>query len=381
MRAITEQLYQHGDGAGTSSQNAVPQLGDVQQSLDPATVLLEFYNDGAQLWCFSLDHAGLEVHALPLPAAELDRLLAQLQVNFAAALGADKPAVARNLSLLAQRLLQRLHSGLLAPLAHRLRGRRRLMIVPYGALHYLPFHLLHTGAGFLIEQHEVVVLPSAALATRHGPVRARGARALAHSWSGRLPHTAAEAQMVQAVFGGETYVERAVRREVLGAEPTQILHIAAHGEQRLDQPDLSYIQFADGQLYADDLLQHDLSYELVTLSACETGRAHVAPGDELIGLGRGFLYAGAGALIVSLWRVGDAASVELMEHVYTALERGASKAAALRGAQLALLSATPGLHPAVWGAFQLIGDAAPLSRCGDAALLQAQQVGAAPALP
>ena len=134
-----------------------------------------------------------------------------------------------------------------------------------------------------------------------------GALVLAHSWDGRLPQTQAEARIVQRLFGGAVY-SRTTRRGAprCDAAPTQILHIAAHGEHRLDQPDLSYIQLADGQLYTDDLLQHDLSYELVTLSACETGRANVAAGDELIGLGRGFLYAGAGALMVSLWRVADA---------------------------------------------------------------------------
>jgi CHAT domain-containing protein len=97
------------------------------------------------------------------------------------------------------------------------------------------------------------------------------------------------------------------------------------------------------------------------LSACETGRANVAAGDELVGLGRGFLYAGAGALLVSLWRVADDAAVLLMDHVYRALLAGTSKAAALRNAQCALHRANPQLHPAFWGAFQLIGDASPLS--------------------
>jgi CHAT domain-containing protein len=100
---------------------------------------------------------------------------------------------------------------------------------------------------------------------------------------------------------------------------------------------------------------------LVTLSACETGRAHIAARDELIGLGRGFLYAGAGALVVSLWRVGDEIALPLMRHLYAALCAGASKARALQAAQVAMLAADPELHPALWGPFQLIGDARPLS--------------------
>jgi CHAT domain-containing protein len=129
----------------------------------------------------------------------------------------------------------------------------------------------------------------------------------------------------------------------------------------MDQPDMSYIELGDGQLLTDDLLQYDLSYELVTLSACETGRANVAAGDELIGLGRGFLYAGAGALVVSLWRVDDELTVQWMEHFYQSLRSGASKTAALRQATCAILAKQPELHPAFWGAFQLIGNADPLS--------------------
>ncbi len=142
----------------------------------------------------------------------------------------------------------------------------------------------------------------------------------------------------------------------------QILHVATHGQHRLDQPDLSFLQLADGQLYADDVLQHDLSYELVTLSACETGRARVMASDDLIGIGRSFLFAGAGALVSSLWHVGDQATLGLMERMYAALYAGASKSAALQQAQMSILAENRELHPAFWGAFQLVGNADPLSR-------------------
>ena len=361
MRAITEQLYLRG-GDGSAAAVAVPRLHDVQASLDEDTLLIEFYNDGARLWVFTLDKDTLDVQQLPTTVGAIDQLLGQFQANLGFALGTGPDAsVARGLANLARRILQRLHAALLAPLASRLQGRRRLVVVPYGSLHYLPFHLLHGEAGYLIEQCEVVVLPAAGLATRRSPVRPAGALALAHSWGGRLPQTLAEARTVRRLFGGDLCAEEQASRAMLRVQPAQVLHIAAHGEHRLDQPDLSYIQLADGQLYTDDLLQHDLSYELVTLSACETGRANVAAGDELIGLGRGFLYAGAGALITSLWRVADDSTVALMERFYGALQRGASKAAALRDAQRAVLVEEPQLHPAFWGAFQLVGDAGPLS--------------------
>jgi CHAT domain-containing protein len=363
MRAITEQLYLHNGDGGALKRAATPSVHDVQQGLSDATVLIEFYNDGVHVWAFTLDTQTIEVHPLSITLAALDQQLALLQANLTFALNAGPDApVAPRLSNLAQRMLQRLYAALLEPFAQRLTGRERLVIVPYGALHYLPFHLLHTGSAHLIEQCEVVVLPAAGLTTHRGPRQPGGALILAHSWDGRLPQTLVEAQMVQRLCGGQIYSEQSAGRNVLQAPPTQILHIAAHGEHRLDQPDLSYIQLTDGQLYTDDLLQQNLNYELVTLSACETGRANVAAGDELIGLGRGFLYAGTGALIVSLWRIDDDSTVALMEHLYRGLRAGASKAAALRDAQRALLAARPHLHPAFWGAFQLIGDASPLYR-------------------
>ena len=362
MRAITEQLYLRSGESSSSRRVSMPSLSDVRQRLDADTLLIEYYNDGNAWWAFTLDAHALEVHPLPTTVDVLNRLLAQLQVNIAAALkvGAHT-AGTPGLNNLGQRLLQRLYGLLLAPLAQRVRNRGRVVIVPYGVLHYLPFHLLHTGSQYLIEAHEVVILPAMGLATRTAPRRTGGARVLAHSWDGRLPQTLAEAEIVRQLFGGVVCREEAASRAVLQAPPTQILHIAAHGEHRLEQPDLSYIQLADGQLYTDDVLQQDLSYELVTLSGCETGRASVAAGDELIGLGRGFLYAGAGALVASLWQVVDTSAVVLMEQMYRELLSGASKAAALRNAQRAVLATDPHCHPAFWGAFQLVGDASPLS--------------------
>jgi CHAT domain-containing protein len=235
------------------------------------------------------------------------------------------------------------------------------MVVPYGCLHYLPFNVLHTEKHYLIEDCEIVLAPTSGLLTREAPVRPTGAVVLAHSNNGRLPYTLTEAGMVHELLSGRLYQEEATSRKLMAQKPVQILHIAAHGKHRIDQPDLSFVQLGDGQLVTDDLLQQDLSYELVTLSACETGWAAVKPGEELIGLGRGVLCAGAGALLASLWRVEDRHTAEFMQRFYNGLKAGESKAAALRGAQRQMLQRTPDLHPAFWGAFQLVGDAGPLS--------------------
>lgn len=363
MRAITEKLYLHAEAGHAAQAAPTFSLAAVQAQLEEGTLLIEYYTDGESLWAFTLDRGQLAVRAMPATMGSVQQWLGQLQLNLAAALklGPDAPGT-RALGHTARRLLQRLHAALLGPLALPSGAWQRLVIVPYGGLHYLPFHLLHDGARYLIEDQEVVVLPAAGMATRSSLRQPPGALVLAYDWDGRLPHTQAEASLVESLFGGTRWSGQAARRPVLQAAPRQIMHMAAHGEFRLDQPDLSYLQLADGPLYADDLLQHDLSYELVTLSGCETGRASVAGGEELIGLGRGLLYAGAGALVLSLWSVADAITLRLMEGLYRRLQAGAAKAAALRQAQCALLAETPDLHPAFWGAFQLVGDARPLSR-------------------
>lgn len=360
MRATAEQLHLLTDPGRWGG--SMPSQREVQGHLADDEALVEFYTDGARLWAFTLTRAGLAVTALALTPQVVAASLDQLQLNLQATLrvGPRSP-LSRRLANIAQGLLGQLYQGLIEPLAQQLGAYRRLLVVPYGTLHYVPFHLLHDGRSYLIERQEVVILPAAGLVTRQATRQPPGAVVLAHSAEGRLPHTADEARSVGARFGGVIYAEGAAVRAALGARAAQILHIAAHGEHRLDQPDLSYVQLADGQLYADDLMQHDLSYELVTLSACETGRAAVAAGDELIGLGRSLLYAGAGALITSLWQVADGTTAELMEQLYTALHAGATKSAALRAAQRALLEAQPGMHPAFWGAFQLVGDPRPLS--------------------
>jgi CHAT domain-containing protein len=362
MRTITEELYLRNDDDPYSKQTLAPSFGDIQLSLDDDSTLIEYYNDGESVWAFTLNRSDMQVQRLQVSVKELDRVVTQWQAHVAGALKMNPYSTgARKLTKLAQRILQSLYTSLIQPLGLK-KNRRRLVFVPYGVLHFLPFHLLHNGSEYLIEKHEILTLPAAGLATRQAPRRSRGVLALAHSWNGKLPHTASEAQVVQKLFGGSICVEEQANRTALRAIPVQILHIATHGQHRLDQPDLSFLQLADGQLYADDVMQQDLTYELVTLSACETGRARVMASDDLIGIGRSFLYAGAGALVLSLWHVGDQATLGLMERMYAALYAGASKPFALQQAQISILSENRDLHPAFWGAFQVVGNPDALSR-------------------
>jgi len=181
---------------------------------------------------------------------------------------------------------------------------------------------------------------------------------VAHSDGGRLGGTLDEARAVAALLPGACFLEDEATRDALtrAASRYPVLHLAAHGESRPDNPAFAYLNLADGQLSAADAFALELDGALVTLSGCETGRSVVVGGDELIGLSRGFLHAGAATLVQSLWRVEDGSTGRLMGYCYQNLRAGRSKGAALREAQLAML-AEQSAQPYFWAPFQLVGAA------------------------
>jgi CHAT domain-containing protein len=137
------------------------------------------------------------------------------------------------------------------------------------------------------------------------------------------------------------------------APGVDILHLACHGQFRPDNPLFSSLRLGDGWLTVRDTYNLDLKCGLVALSACETGVNEVAPGDELIGLVRGFLSAGAPTLLLSLWTVDDETTPELMVSFYKRLLAGEAPARALRAAQLQLMEKQP--HPFFWAPFMIAG--------------------------
>jgi CHAT domain-containing protein len=137
------------------------------------------------------------------------------------------------------------------------------------------------------------------------------------------------------------------------------VHLATHGE--LDSADpmaskvfLAQDQANEGQLLAAELYEILLNASLVTLSACETGLAAVENGDELIGLVRGFFFAGSRSVMASLWQVDDKATKELMSSFYKHL-LATDKMEALRRAKHYLLKTPSFSHPFFWSAFNLYG--------------------------
>jgi CHAT domain-containing protein len=138
------------------------------------------------------------------------------------------------------------------------------------------------------------------------------------------------------------------------APQCRLLHLASHGVFRRDNPMFSALKLSDCWLNLYDIFNLDLNAELVTLSVCETGMNAVFPGDELFGLMRGFLYAGAPSLVVSLWVAHDGSTSEFMRWFYAGMREGLSKRAAYRQAQRAVREEYA--HPYYWAPFILMGD-------------------------
>jgi CHAT domain-containing protein len=327
--------------------------------LDAETVLLEFYVHGDRSLVFILDDQKLTVAPLPITTSLLLQAIRrwQLSLDLAAHTFAARERL-DHLERNALGILGLLYDALMRPAASHLTGRKRLCVVPHGPLHGVPFHALHDGSRFVLESMEVSVCPSSGvqrLCTQRPPRPASSALIVASSDAGRLPHVLVEARELASRMPGEVYLEeQATREAVAGAAARHgVLHLAAHGEARLDNPLFAHVKLADGQLSMSDLLSLELDGALVTLSACESGRAVVTGGDELIGLSRALLHAGARTLVQSLWRVEDRSTARLMRHFYRTLRSGHTPAAALREAQLLLLGEHG--HPYVWAPFQLLG--------------------------
>ncbi|MBN1663026.1 MAG: CHAT domain-containing protein [Deltaproteobacteria bacterium] len=259
-----------------------------------------------------------------------------------------------------------LYGKLFAPVAGQL-ATPRLIIVPHGVLHYLPFNALHSGKEFLLDRYQLRILPSASilgiLADRAGTGR-RSALIMGNpdlkNPSLDLKYAGQEAIALGKIIPQATVLLRNnARADVIRDKGHQygILHFAVHGVFDAENPLNSALLLAgngsgQGLLKAGDLYQLRLNSDLITLSACETALSVISKGDDVIGFTRGFLYAGARSIVSSLWQVDDEATRDLMVGFYQRLPR-MDNDKALREAQLQVKKGRP--HPFYWAAFQLTG--------------------------
>ena len=344
----------------------------------------------SQLWV--VDARGARMLALPgrgLISAEVLALRQQLT---------QRPTDESKLQAYRDRAAT-LYGWLFAPASRLVKPGRKILIVPDGILHYLPFEVLNspqTGR-FLLEDFTIAYAPSVSTYghlrnARRGGAGQRSLLAFAdpvfpnaaaqpaeqdpvrgiYERGGvqfvRLPSTRKEVESIASLFKPAEYklyfgreaTKAALLREHLAGY--RVLHLATHAviDERVPARSgvvLSGSGAEDGILRVPDVFNLDLDADLVVLSACQTGLGKLVKGEGMVGLTRSFLYAGSSRIAVSLWEVNDMAIAELMESFYHGMRGGAPPAAALRAAKLAMLaSARPAYrHPYFWAPFVITG--------------------------
>jgi tetratricopeptide (TPR) repeat protein len=334
-------------------------LAALTHALGADNALIEYFVIDDELLAFVIAEGELRTVRGLASIGAVVAVLEQFQFQLGA-LRHDPSRLRAHNDQLAQRTrrhLRTLYDMLLRPLEASI-ADRRLVIAPHRALYYVPFHALFDGRRAVVEQRAVSYTPSARVFQR---CVARAPRPIERALlvgvpDGRTPHLRDEVTALAGLFESpEVLIGRDATLAALRerAPLSDVVHLACHGQFRPDSPLFSALQLSDGRLTVRDAYQLQLRCELAVLSACETGVSTVAPGDEILGLARGFLAAGAPALVVSMWAVEDTVTAELMARFYRRIRAGERVSDALREAQLAAMERAP--HPFYWAPFFLLG--------------------------
>ncbi len=357
-----------------------------QEVLRDGEVLLQYALGDSSSTLWAVTSRSIEVYQLPV-RSEIEAQIELLRF------GLVNPGEAANSSSF-RGPARRLYETLVGPAASVVSSASELIIVPDGALNYVPFEALLTSdedgeyqaLPYLLRDAPLSYVQSASVLRqlrrepRVEPTRelfAVGDPAFSDADEfgtlrgavlARLPFTGEEVSSIASLFSpgstevllGEDATEDRVRA-ALENHRFRFVHFATHGLVNDDRPDFSALALAgsgpDALLQASEIFNMPVQAELVVLSACETGLGQLIKGEGVVGLTRAFMYAGTPSVVVSLWSVSDESTSSLMKGLYRALvEDDAAKAQALRSAKLALLEDSSTAHPFHWAPFVLIGN-------------------------
>lgn len=256
-------------------------------------------------------------------------------------------------------------SKLFGELTKHLKEIDLIFLVPHGYLHLLPFYALKLDEGHVLDKFTLVYAPSATILTRVHDRRKTRKNSIKPDImiignpTANLPYSRIEAQEINKYLGGSIYLgARATKEKVFKEAPSKdILHFACHGYFDHFHPMKSGLVLADDvHLTANEIMGMPLNADLVCLSACMTGLNRIEDGDELSGLSRAFLYAGATSVLASLWPVHDEATAGLMSDFYKGIAQSGNnepKAFILRKTMIAARSKNP--NPFFWAPFIMVG--------------------------
>ena len=333
----------------------------LQAMLKPDEMVVAFHTlpDRLLAWVLSRDGVREVRYPVALPRADLARLV-----------DAYRDALIR-VSPNAAEVGGKIGQLLLAPLD--LPAGKRLVIVPHGPLHYLPFQALRLDGQYLIERNPISIAPSISIAARLAQrtptaapqLLAFGNPTINPEVADPLPGAEKEVnELAQRFPGAKLFFRDDASKDnfASNAPAARLVHIAAHAMADTLDPLHSKVLLADkdgkpAYLEAKDVLGMRLdNVAMIALSACESGLGRVENGDEVLGFTRSFLSAGTSTLLASLWPVSDAATEKLMTTLYTDLAKGVEVQDAMRDAQRAVMADPATAHPFYWAPFNLIGN-------------------------
>jgi len=327
-------------------------MKEVQGFIDSDVTILEYFVAGPKVFLWVVDKSSFKLIELPAKAAELEPKIDAYREK----LKSFQPGF--------EKVAGELFDLLIRPAKPYIKTKR-IAVVPHGKLHYLPFQALldveerdgKTEQHFLIEEYEIFYAPSAsALKYSYDKRKPLNDRIVAFGNPDLgdrdmdLPYAERELREIKSSFPGATLY---LGKDATKARVTElssdfsVLHFASHAELDSKNPLASSIRMAasgtdDGKLTVGEIFGLDLkNTSLVTLSACETGLGEIKGGDELIGLSRAFIYAGAPSIVASLWSVNDESTSKFMSLFYADLKHY-PKAEALRLAQIEMIRGQTG---------------------------------------
>lgn len=332
---------------------AIALLGDDE-------VVLEYAEAGGWFHAFVIGREGIEAHPRVARVEEVRDAadLLRFQLGKGSLGEGHLVRFGRLLEDALRAHLERLHDLMLGRVASRLE-RRSVRIVPHGLLHGLPFHAFESGGSALVDRAVVSYAPSLAVI---GLLRRRRAKIAERPLvlgvpDASAPAIEAEVEAVRRsirdarVLRGPAATTDALRR---GTGRPELVHVACHGFYGDSAPWSAGLRLGDAWLSLPEVYALPGTGDLVVLSGCETGRGAVYSGDEWVGLVRGFLQAGARAVVASLWEVHDRSAARLMGDFYAHLAGGHAVAEALALAQRRARRDNP--MPLGWAPFMVIGE-------------------------
>jgi CHAT domain-containing protein len=335
-------------------------VDDVQRVLPENSALVEYFIARDEVLAFVVTRDGINVRRHLCTLHRIQHLHERIRLQIEKFRLGSKYIEEHGLQLqqAMNQHLRDLYSELIQPLVGSLRAKH-LIIVPHGILHYLPFHAFSDGERYLIDSYTVSYAPSASVlqyCIEREPVQDASPLIVGIA-DDKAPLIRDEVSRLRKIIpGARTYFGKRATTEVVrqAAVESDFLHIATHAVFRTDNPMFSSFKLADGSLTALDLYSMKCRTNLVTLSGCKSGVGAIQDADELLGLMRGFLYAGARSLLLSLWDVNDQSTCAFMSTFYEKWLGGVSKAEAMRAAVQAVRGTQA--HPYFWAPFTLVGN-------------------------